>query len=352
MPPDQNSTELEGILLNTAESKDLAEATLLETSRVKEAVEGLEAPLEAIALALNSDEEEVVDDGAVITVKGRRGLPGKDADPVAVASALSADESFTSKIKGEKGDTPVKGEDYYTEEERAELLREATPVKGVDYFDEDDVEVLVREAAIRAAPLVERPEDGKDSKPEDVAKLLKKDPAFQKAIKGEKGDEGGPDTGTDIVKKITDLKGDERLSYKALKDRPDIAGGSKTPGGGGGQDVAVYDETTLLTSVLKQLQFVGAGVTAVQINDGVIVVTIPGNSGGANIATEAVTATDAGGNNVNIDLTQLAHAWSTVEFVSRNGAIQDRTKWSIVGDTLTLTGAVSTNSFQVQYTYA
>lgn len=330
MPEEQNNLELEAIALNTAESKDIAEATLLETSRVKDAVEGLEAPLEAIALALNSDEEEVVDDGAVITVKGRRGLPGKDADPVEVAAVLSADESFTSKIKGEKGEKGDKGD---------------TPVKGEDYFSEDDVEVIVNESAIRAAVLVPKPKDGERGEKGDKGDTIQ-------GPKGEKGERGSPDTGKDIVKKLTDLKDGERLSYKALKDRPDIAGGSKTPGGGGGQDVAVYDETTLLTSVLKQLQFVGAGVTAVQINDGVIVVTIPGGSGGASIATEAVTATDAGGNNVNIDLTQLAHTWSTVEFVSRNGAIQDRTKWSIVGDTLTLTGAVSTNSYQVQYTYA
>lgn len=74
--------------------------------------------------------------------------------------------------------------------------------------------------------------------------------------------------------------------------------------------------------------------------------------GGANVATDTVTATDAGGNTVDIDLTQLSHPWTTVQMVIRNGAIQNKNKWSIAGDVLTLTGAVPTNDFQVQFTYA
>ena len=75
------------------------------------------------------------------------------------------------------------------------------------------------------------------------------------------------------------------------------------------------------------------------------------SGGGVNIDTQTVTATDAGGNNVDIDLTQLNNAWTSIQVVWRNGSAQDRSKWSIVGDNLTLTGAVSTNSYQIQYTY-
>lgn len=38
-------------------------------------------------------------------------------------------------IKGDKGPIPVKGVDYYTEEEARVFLEAATPVKGEDYFD-------------------------------------------------------------------------------------------------------------------------------------------------------------------------------------------------------------------------
>ncbi len=43
--------------------------------------------------------------------------------------------------KGDKGDMPVKGTDYWTQDEldelKAEILEAATPVKGEDYFDGD-----------------------------------------------------------------------------------------------------------------------------------------------------------------------------------------------------------------------
>ena len=45
-----------------------------------------------------------------------------------------------------------------------------------------------------------------------------------KGDRGKDGDNGSPDTGADIVKKISTLKGEERLSYKVLKDVPDIFG--------------------------------------------------------------------------------------------------------------------------------
>lgn len=45
--------------------------------------------------------------------------------------------------------------------------------------------------------------------------------------KGERGPEGSSDTGEEIVSKVSALNGDSRLSYKALRDTPDIfKGGS------------------------------------------------------------------------------------------------------------------------------
>lgn len=38
-------------------------------------------------------------------------------------------------IKGDKGDSPIKGVDYYTNEEVEQIKKEVTPVKGVDYVD-------------------------------------------------------------------------------------------------------------------------------------------------------------------------------------------------------------------------
>lgn len=39
-----------------------------------------------------------------------------------------------------KGDTPIKGKDYFTKKEIEEFISKATPVKGVDYFDGIDAD--------------------------------------------------------------------------------------------------------------------------------------------------------------------------------------------------------------------
>ena len=45
------------------------------------------------------------------------------------------DAAESGEFQGEPGYTPVKGVDYYTPEEIAQIKTEVTPVKGVDYFD-------------------------------------------------------------------------------------------------------------------------------------------------------------------------------------------------------------------------
>lgn len=42
------------------------------------------------------------------------------------------------KIEGIDGYTPIKGKDYFTEEEIADFIKKITPKKGVDYFDGED----------------------------------------------------------------------------------------------------------------------------------------------------------------------------------------------------------------------
>jgi hypothetical protein len=77
------------------------------------------------------------------------------------------------------------------------------------------------------------------------------------------------------------------------------------------------------------------------------------SAGGANIAMQMVTAVQSG-ENVTIALTQLTNfaTLATTLGVYYQGQLVDRTRWSIVGSTLTLTDAYTPNSFQVQYTYA
>jgi hypothetical protein len=212
--------------------------------------------------------------------------------------------------KGEKGDS-VRGPQGPQGKEGREGY---SPIKGKDYFTESEI----LEVAKRAATFVLTPEDGKDAEIDydTVVKMVY-----------EKMKEEGY-----LMEEITGVR-NEVASY-----RSQLAGkiyGKNTWARGAGDTIAA-----------------GTNITITTDEDGNKVISAQGGTGGAQIATETVTATDAGGNNVNIDLTQLANAWTSIELVIRNGVIQNQSKWSIVGDTLTLTGAVSTNDFQIQYVYA
>lgn len=79
-------------------------------------------------------------------------------------------------LKGDKGETPVKGKDYFTPEEVRAFLQAATPIKGVHYNDgmpgysphPDVVASLVHsrldlnQIAERASQLVQQPENDPD----------------------------------------------------------------------------------------------------------------------------------------------------------------------------------------------
>jgi hypothetical protein len=62
-------------------------------------------------------------------------------------------------IKGDKGDTPVKGKDYFTKAEIEEFLSKSKPVKGKDYFTKEDQKSIVNEVM----SLIPPPKDGKDA---------------------------------------------------------------------------------------------------------------------------------------------------------------------------------------------
>lgn len=165
--------------------------------------------------------------------------------------------------------------------------------------------------------LVRIPKDGKDGKDADEEKIVKM------VVK-------------ELKKQKIPLKEDfEGMRSEISSYRHQLAGkhyGKDTWARGGGDTVIA-----------------GTNVTIVPNENGQKVISA--NGGGSSILTETVTATDAGGNNVNIDLTQLSQPWTSIQMVIRNGVIQNQSKWSIVGDTLTLTGAVTTNDFQIQYIY-
>lgn len=79
-----------------------------------------------------------------------------------------------------------------------------TPVKGEDYFTPDDI----AEIATKAASIIPKPKDGKDGKdgesvrPEQVASILRNDPTFLETVRGEKGEDGKIPSITEIAKRL------------------------------------------------------------------------------------------------------------------------------------------------------
>src|ERR1035437_3135838 len=93
------------------------------------------------------------------------------------------------KRRGDDGSTPVKGEDYFTEEEISEFLKFVTPKKGKDYFD------------------------GKTPTDEEIIELIK--PFIPEPIPGADGLKITPE---EVRDKLKELKGKDRLSVFDLKD--------------------------------------------------------------------------------------------------------------------------------------
>lgn len=73
------------------------------------------------------------------TIQGPPGNDGKSAYELAVANGFEGDElTWLASLKGQQGDTPVKGEDYFTEEDKQAIIDavlEAIPT----YTDLDEV---------------------------------------------------------------------------------------------------------------------------------------------------------------------------------------------------------------------
>lgn len=122
-----------------------------------------------------------------------------------IVSTLQVVNEFLPKVgylkgdqgeKGEKGDRGDKGEPGKDGESGK------TPIPGVDFVlpkDGKDAVVdyeLIIDTVVKIIP---PPKDGKAGK------------------------DGSPDTGKDIVKKLEELEGKDRLSYDALKNAPDFA---------------------------------------------------------------------------------------------------------------------------------
>lgn len=110
-----------------------------------------------------------------------------------------------------------------------------TPVKGVDYFD--------------GVP----------------------------GVNGLPGKDGSPDTGKEIVVKVNGLpiQPEFQIDASHIKNLPKATKNKR--GGGGADPVIIQDEGTRVTTTpVNTINFIGAGVVATHLGNGVIAVTIAG----------------------------------------------------------------------------
>ena len=158
----------------------------------------------------------------------------ENTDPSRVAnSLLQMLKGDLKGDKGDKGDTPSK-------EEVLALIKPLipAPIKGKD--GKSVIEGQVIKKILERIPL---PADGKQG------------------AQGEKGEDGSPDTGEQIVEKLNPLK--NVLDFQVLRNIPDFVQVKDIPGGGGGGQYLTFRDSTgaRISAQVTDIQF-GAGISA------------------------------------------------------------------------------------------
>jgi len=141
----------------------------------------------------------------------------KEHDPIAILELWKGEQGEPG-IKGEPGETPIAGIDFYTEEEKEkfklELISLVTPEKGLDYFTDEDIEEFID---------IVKPIKGKDYFTKTEVKDFKKEVT---PVKGEdyfdgepgiKGKDGIEITQKDLLEKINRFEHEVELKvFKGL----------------------------------------------------------------------------------------------------------------------------------------
>lgn len=134
------------------------------TMQGNESLGGIETSSEASAVKLNEIEEnqeaqivqgekntdrmveplnQIADNTSKLKMQQIAFGPREDQDD-ATFNENEAGKVFWNMLRGPKGYTPIKGKDYFTEEETADFLKDSTPVKGKDYFTDKEVETFLK----------------------------------------------------------------------------------------------------------------------------------------------------------------------------------------------------------------
>lgn len=146
------------------------------------------------------------------------------------------------------GYTPIRGTDYFTDDDVKTFLKETTPVKGKDYFTAKEI------VAFRHSVTPKKGVDYKDGKTPVAGKdyftkaeqkqwlesiTPKKGRDYRDGQDGKDGRNGSEVTASEIRDKLESLKGASRLSMKAIKGLAEALAGAGGGGaiGGSGSDL-------------------------------------------------------------------------------------------------------------------
>lgn len=307
MPPEQNTSELDHLLIQNEKHNERQESqldVLIEQSdKVEPILEAQLVKLGDIADALNRPEKETQDipevaDTATVIVKGLKG------------------------DKGDKGDTP-------TNDELVSLIKPLIPepIKGDDGHTPTEQELV---ALIQ--PLIPDPVPGKDGKTptqEELVSLI--EPLIPAPIPGKEGPRGprglkGEGASFTTEELLTMLK--NKLSYDDLKDLPNLAAIQALAS----KSIEIYDESSKLEANLESINFSGDGVTTTSDGHGNITVVITGGAT-PTVYTETPTGSIDGVN----DTYTTAHTIQAVYSFAINGQFIHPSDYSYTGSSITLT---------------
>lgn len=96
------------------------------------------------------------------------------------------------------------------------------------------------------------------------------------------------------------------------------------------------------------------GLSGTDLGGSIVEFDASGGGAGTNVATQKLIPTTSG-SNITLDLTGLAHTFTSIQFISKNGQIMDSSDatygWSQSTNTVTVLNAANTDIFLVNYNY-
>lgn len=246
------------------------------------------------------------DDPAMLDLLERKetqGILRRLADDLTKKTAVEIAMELKKGDRGEPGYSPVKGKDYFTDEEIGKIAQfikdsvkeEVRPKKGVDYFDgedgrnADESEMMKRlktliptvEEIVAKVPVPELPKFDEYSLTQRILSQVPKQPLI---------------TVEDLVREIKEKKLLELRDIRGARLDSPKSSGQYLHGGG---LTTILNAGTLVTNNMTSLNFTGAGINSITFLDGVVTVDISGGGGGGETLAQTLAIGNVtGGNNI------------------------------------------------------